>query len=90
VTNLLEADEELRQICREITSYELSEDDWAARESDDMFQSSHYCGGFDADERAFCFSYYSSDPEQWFQLSLAEVAALSAGGRVHIGMRVAG
>ena len=86
---LREADDELRAICREITSSAQSEDAWAEQESDDMFQTSHYCGGFDADERAFCFSYNSSCPEMWFQLSLSEVMTLSEGRQLSFEMRPA-
>ncbi len=86
---LREADDELRAICREITSSAQSEDAWAEQESDDMFQTSHYCGGFDADERAFCFSYHSSGPEMWFQLSLSEVMTLSEGRQLSFEMRPA-
>lgn len=41
-----------------IVSMEMTPEAWADRESDDMFQSQHFCGGFDADEAAFLFSYF--------------------------------
>jgi hypothetical protein len=72
--------EELRQICRLIVSEGLLEHEWAARESDDMFQSHAFSGGFDATEMAFCFSYYAPDgSEHWFQMTLAEVQEIAAG-----------
>jgi hypothetical protein len=45
MTPILEPDEELRAICREIAGARLTESEWAERESDDMFQTAHYCGG---------------------------------------------
>lgn len=73
-------DPELRTLCREIVSENHSEEEWAEIESDDMFQSESYEGGFDATEEAFCFSRHTEDgEEQWFQLTLSEVQALAAG-----------
>ena len=55
-----------------------------------MFQSDHYCGGYDADEKAFCFSYYkSSNEEYWFQLTLSEVQAIVQRAVKEIQMRPA-
>jgi hypothetical protein len=68
-------DDELRGICSEIVSQDRTDEEWAAVESDDMFQSPSYVGGFDATEMAFCFSYF--DPggvEYWFQLTSSEVS----------------
>lgn len=42
-------------------------------ESSDMFQTKNFCGGFDAIENEFCFSYYNDDKEFWFQLSLNDI-----------------
>lgn len=76
----LAVDDEFRTICREILAENLSPAEWAAIESDDMFQSHHYAGGYDATEQAFCFSHYTADGEEyWFQLSLPEVQAVLAG-----------
>lgn len=73
-------DEELLGIFREILSENLSESDWAEIESGDYFQSPHYCGGFDASENAFCFSYFSDmGDEFWFQLTLVEVSSAVEG-----------
>jgi hypothetical protein len=73
-------DDEFRAICRDILAENLSPVQWAAIESDDMFQSEHYAGGYDATEEAFCFSHYSADGEEyWFQLTTAEIQAVLTG-----------
>lgn len=86
----LQIDDEFVTICREIVADGDSDAEWAEIESDDMFQSEHYAGGYDADEQAFCFSHYVSDgEEQWFQLTLVEVQAAAAGERPAIKVRPA-
>lgn len=81
-------DQELRELCARIVAERLTEGEWAARESDDMFQSEHYCGGYDSDESAFCFSKYHDDgSESWFQVTLAEVNAIAKGEPLAIAMR---
>ena len=71
--------QELRDILRQILDEGRTPNDWATIESDDMFQSEHFCGGFDATERAFCFSlYHDNGKEYWFQITLEDVGALSA------------
>lgn len=45
-----------------------------------MFQSPHYCGGFDADDLLFNFSFYADDgAEYWFSFSLGQVAEILSG-----------
>ena len=67
-------DSELMNILLEIISEEKTEKEWALIESCDMFQTQHYNGGYDADEEAFCFSYYDDlGKEYWFQFSLSEI-----------------
>ena len=74
------SNEQLRSICCSISGEGLSLDAWAEIESSDMFQSSTFCGGFDADERAFVFSWYANDKDEyWFQLSIEEVERIAAG-----------
>lgn len=69
---------EFRDICSSIVAEQRSLDGWRAVESDDMFQSEHFCGGFDATEDAFCFSFYAADgTEYWFQLTLPEVSSVA-------------
>ena len=76
-------DGEFRRLCAEIVAEALSETQWAERESDDMFQTEHYSGGYDATEAAFCFSHYREDgSEWWFQLSLDDVARVARGDPV--------
>jgi hypothetical protein len=64
---------ELLDLFREIIEHRLTETEWAARESGDYFQTELYCGGYDADEMAFCFSsYIEPNNELWFQFTLEE------------------
>jgi hypothetical protein len=75
-----QTDDEFKDICQQIVAHNLTPEEWREGESDDSFQSGHFCGGYDADEDAFCFSYY--DPEQkewWFQLTLPEVQKVLSG-----------
>lgn len=86
----LSIDSEFRTLCREIASENRSEEEWAEIESDDMFQSENYAGGFDSTEEAFCFSYYAQDKQEyWFQLTLSEVQVIAAGEDVVIEARPA-
>jgi hypothetical protein len=83
-------DAEFLALCREIVAAGLTESEWAERESDDMFQTEHYAGGYDATESAFCFSHYRGDgSEWWFQLSLDDVGRVARGEQVALGERPA-
>ena len=74
ITMQRKIDEELRKICEEISSFEKSIEEWRKIESCDMFQTKHYCGGFEAEEDAFWFSFYDSkDKEYYFKLTLENV-----------------
>lgn len=65
----IQVTDELVEICRRIVAEDRSEDEWASMESDDMFQTQNYVGGFDATEGAFCFSFFgASRQELWFQM----------------------
>jgi hypothetical protein len=87
----LSIDAELRALCREIAGENRPEEEWAEIESDDMFQSESYEGGFDATEEAFCFSHHAQDDQEyWFQLTLSEVQAIAAGEDRAIEARPAG
>ena len=46
-------DAEFVEICGEIHAENLTVAEWREIESDDMFQSEHFCGGFEAIEDAF-------------------------------------
>jgi hypothetical protein len=72
-------DEILISILRLILEEGKSDDEWAEIESDDMFQKEPYVGGYDADEEAFCFSYFSEKSEYWFQVTLAEISEMVNG-----------
>ena len=73
-------DTELRALCQRILSLGHSLDEWRERESDDMFQTEHFCGGFDATEDAFCFSLYPvAGGELWFQITAAQLAGIASG-----------
>lgn len=72
--------EEFRAMCTGIVAEEKDAQAWAEIESDDMFQSPSFVGGYDADEEAFCFSYYGdAGVEYWFQLTLEEVRLVADG-----------
>jgi hypothetical protein len=67
-------------ICKDILEQNRKEEEWAKLESDDMFQEGPFEGGYDADEMAFCFSYYANDEEEyWFQLTLKEIYKVANG-----------
>jgi hypothetical protein len=86
----LEIGKEFRDICAQILAEQKTSDDWAAEESDDMFQSVSFSGGYDADEDAFCFSYYDEQQNEfWFQLTLDEVREVAAGTRTRLTIRPA-
>lgn len=73
-------DQELLALCELIMKESHSLEEWREVESDDMFQSVRYSGGFDAIEDAFCFSYYDiGDAEFWFQLTPTQVREVVAG-----------
>ena len=81
---------EFQDICSSIVTQHRSLGEWRAIESDDMFQSEHFCGGFNATEDAFCFSHYSTDgSEFWFQLTLNDVAAVATGQLQNLTIRAA-
>ncbi len=83
-------DSELKEIVRALEAQSIPPAQWAVRESDDEFQSQHYCGGYDADEAAFCFSHFSSNgAEYWFQFTLEEARQINAGALSELAARLA-
>ena len=70
---------EFIMLCKEIVGEGKTESQWAEIESDDMFQTSNYIGGFDADEMEFCFSLYIGEDEFWFQIPLNQVRDIAEG-----------
>lgn len=70
----LKIDIELKSIFEQIMNENKTEDQWSEIESSGMFQTKNYCGGFDALENEFCFSYYDyNQKEFWFQISLQKI-----------------
>ena len=61
---------EFYQICSKIISEQKTLEEWAEIESDDMFQSGIYEGGFDGTGMEFTFSVFIDGNEYWFQLPL--------------------
>lgn len=73
---------EFRTICKEIIDENLSEAEWSEVESDDMFQTNLFEGGFDTTENAFTFSYFTDGKEYWFQLTLEDAIKINDGFEV--------
>ena len=71
-------DEYFYKIVSTILKENISTDEWALIESDDMFQEGNYEGGFDATEMKFCFSVYIVAKEYWFQLSLDTIQKINS------------
>jgi hypothetical protein len=85
---MLQVTREFISICEWIAGQRRTDAEWATIESSDMFQSKSFCGGYDADEAAFCFSYYNADGcEFWFQVTLIEVADILNGRKTDIDLR---
>lgn len=77
---LIQVDRELFTICERILKEGRSLEKWRELESDDMFQTANYSGGFDSTEDAFCFSYNErGGGELWFQLTTSQIAEVVAG-----------
>ena len=73
----LNVDDEFLEICKMIVKEGKNENEWNEIESDDMFQTENYSGGFDSIERAFCFSFFEkNNKEFWFQLTLEEIISV--------------
>ena len=86
----LRIDDELINLCKMIKSENKTLEEWLQIESDDMFQSINYCGGFDGIEQEFCFSYYSGEgKEWWFQFSLFDIEEIISGKILYLYMREA-
>jgi putative RNA 2'-phosphotransferase len=76
---------ELLEICRQIIGEGKTEAEWREMESDDMYRQGPYSGGFDAAEKAFCFSFISEGNEEfWFQFTLGEAAEIAMGNPLRI------
>lgn len=81
----IKIDDNFLLIAKAILSFNKNNDEWSAIESDDMFQTERYEGGYDATEEAFCFSYYDIEgKEYWFQLSLDEIKQIEEKKKLEI------
>ena len=79
----LKINNEFLSIIKQIIDENKTLDQWIEVESSDMFQSEDFCGGFDATEEEFCFSYFDeNNDEWWFQFSLVK-AELIAKGKIN-------
>lgn len=86
----LVVNEELLGIFKNISKRNLTLTEWREIESDDEFQTENYCGGFDATEDEFCFSYYDINKvEYWFQKSLNEIEEINSGKISELEIRLA-
>jgi hypothetical protein len=64
--------------------------EWSEIESDDQFQTENFCGGFDATEQEFTFSYYDEHKnEYWFQKSLEGIQKILEGEITEFPIRLA-
>jgi hypothetical protein len=54
---IIQIDEQLLTFMKDIRMEAKTQSQWARIESCDWFQSDLYCGGYDADEAAFCFCF---------------------------------
>lgn len=82
-------DEEFKKICSEIISENKTDAEWKEIESCDMFQSEHYCGGYEED--SFWFSFYddTSSQEYWFGVQLSDLKKIINGKIKVVDMRIA-
>jgi hypothetical protein len=86
----LKIDSELFSVFQEIKSLNLDLKNWSLIESSDQFQTSNYCGGFDATENEFTFSYFDENKnEYWFQLTLNDIEKIVEGIYIEVFMRKA-
>lgn len=76
----LKIDDEFKKICSEIISENKTDEEWSEIESGDMFQSEHYCGGYE--DGVFAFGYFGRsdqpDKEFWFEVPLSDLKKIVA------------
>jgi hypothetical protein len=81
---------DLINICGEIAAKKLTITEWKDIESCDMFQSPDYCGGFDADECQFCFSYFDKNKSEfWFHFTVSNAEKIANGIQIKLNGRPA-
>ncbi|WP_430901878.1 MULTISPECIES: hypothetical protein [unclassified Paraflavitalea] len=64
---------EFYEISKQIVLENKSLLEWAEIESDDMFQTNLYEGGFDSTGMEFVFSVFIDNKEYWFQVSIEDM-----------------
>lgn len=75
--------DELVKICQEIQQQGWTEEEWAEHESEDWFQTSNFCGGFDTG--SFGFGYFGErGQEYWFELTLEDAIQIAEGRKTRI------
>jgi hypothetical protein len=86
----LKVDNELLGIFKEIIHENLTIATWSEIESDDQFQTENFCGGFDATDGEFTFSYFDENKtEYWFQKSLEDIQKIVEGEITELPIRPA-
>ena len=86
----IKVDKEFYKICKEILDEKKTINEWEQIESSDMFQTENYCGGYDATEGAFCFSYFDKNGDEfWFQIPLEAIKEVVAMKKEYLSMRKA-
>jgi hypothetical protein len=76
-------DDEFRAICREIITEYDRKGDASLVESDDLYQTSCYCGGWQPEDRRFWFSFYAPDGGDYiFSFSLEDARMVASGGTI--------
>jgi hypothetical protein len=77
---IITVDEKLRSICIEIKKTGKTLQEWIDTECSDEFYDLPYAGGFEAIEKAFCFSYFSKSGNEYiFQISLNDIERILSG-----------
>ena len=72
--------EEFIGIVQEISDQDYDLKEWDEVSSSDMFQTDHFCGGFEGAEGEFTFSFFDeSGDEYWFQFPLTDVPKILEG-----------
>ena len=79
----LTIDDEFRDICRAIISQVDCEGDASLVESDDEYQCSNFCGGWQSSDSKFWFSFYAPDGGDYiFSLTIDDVRRVAGGGAI--------
>ena len=87
----LPVSQEFLGICQQIADTAWTNAEWAEHEADDWFQTDHFDGGYDATERAFCFSCVRPDLSEYrFQLTLVQIDEVLAGRLEELNLMPAG